>query len=54
MEPAPTDDPLRSLVAEEVKRADGRYLIYYGWPDQTDEAPAPTQRAAEADAGDDV
>lgn len=54
MEPAPTDDPLRALVAEEVTRADGRYLIYYGWPTGTDAPPAPTDGPAEPDAGPDV
>lgn len=54
MEPAPTDDPLRALVAEEVTRADGRYLIYYGWPAEADDAASPTDRAEEREAGDDV
>jgi hypothetical protein len=47
MEPEPTEDPLRTLLAEEVTRGDGRYLIYYGWPPETGEAAPPTDRAAE-------
>ena len=26
------DDPLRELVVERVERPDGRYLLYYRWP----------------------
>lgn len=39
-----TDDPLRSMVVDRVVRDDGRYLIYYGWPDadRTQEASADT------------
>ena len=54
MEPAPNDDPLRALVAEEVTRVDGRYLIYYGWPTNGGEAPAPTGGGEASEAGDDV
>ena len=29
----PADDPLRTMVVEEVIRDDGRYLVYYRWPE---------------------
>jgi hypothetical protein len=36
-----TDDPLRSMAVDRVVRDDGRYLIYYLWPD----ADAPEREA---------
>ncbi len=40
------DDPVRAMNIQRVQRADGRYLIYYDWPDAGDEA----ERAADAPA----
>jgi hypothetical protein len=28
-------DPLKTMVVDEVIREDGRYLLYYDWPDGT-------------------
>ena len=28
-----TEDPASTMLLERVRRADGRYLIYYSWPD---------------------
>ena len=27
------DDPARSMIVQRTERADGRYLIYYDWPE---------------------
>jgi hypothetical protein len=54
MEHDATDDPLRSMVVDRVVRDDGRYLIYYDWPDAVaDEAAVrgTADPAAEADGG---
>lgn len=54
MEHDATDDPLRSMVVDRVVRDDGRYLIYYEWPDAVpdDGAVGGTgDPAAEADGG---
>lgn len=40
-------DPLRSMVVETVHRPDGRYLIYYSWP----EAPTADSRAETEEGG---
>ena len=54
MEPEPTDDPLCALAAEEVTRADGRYVIYYHWPAESDPTTAAADRPTTPDAGADV
>jgi hypothetical protein len=49
-----TDDPLRSMAVDRVVRDDGRYLIYYRWPDgdpdadpsRTEEPPAVAETGA--------
>lgn len=38
-------DPLRTMVIDAVLRDDGRYLVYYGWPDGTDAVAARTEDA---------
>ena len=34
-EQPPRNDPLGGFTVERVVRDDGRYLLYYGWPDST-------------------
>lgn len=49
MHPEAPDDPLHTMIVDRVERPDGRYLIYYGWPDADSPAPAlPADRNAEA------
>lgn len=53
MTPKPVDltdealDPLRSMVVETVHRPDGRYVIYYSWP----EPPTDDSRAESDESG---
>ena len=50
MHPEASDDPLRTMIVDRVERSDGRYLIYYSWPDAEGSAPAvpPDRNAPEA------
>jgi len=50
MHPEAPDDPLRMMIVDRVERSDGRYLIYYSWPDAEGSAPAvpPGRNASEA------
>lgn len=43
-----SDDPLHTMIVDRVERSDGRYLIYYGWPEADPAMPEnPSDLAAE-------
>jgi hypothetical protein len=37
----PPDDPVRTMTVERTVRDDGRYLLYYSWPDAGGDAVEP-------------
>jgi len=47
MDPDAREDPLRTLTVDRVVRADGRYLLYYAWPEE----PPEPQDLADASTG---
>ena len=41
------EDPVRTMGVQRVQRSDGRYLIYYDWPDAGGEGEGAADRLAE-------